>query len=45
VQEKILLKIMSIVESEGTSFAAPVSVIPMDKSGKAASVDSATGDV
>lgn len=45
VQEKILLKIMSIVESEGTSFAAPVSVVRMDKTGKAAPVDSATGDV
>ena len=45
VQEKILLQMMSIVESEGTSFAAPVSVIQMGKSTKAAPVDSASNDV
>jgi len=45
VQEGILLNLMRIVESEGTSFAAPVSVIPMDKSAKAAPVDSASNDV
>lgn len=45
VQEKILLKIMSIVESEGTSFAAPVGVIRMEKTGKAVTVDSTSTGV
>jgi MscS family membrane protein len=45
VQEKILLRIMGIVESEGTSFAAPVGVIRMDKSGNAVPVDSTSTGV
>jgi MscS family membrane protein len=45
VQERILLRIMGIVESEGTSFAAPVGVIRMDKSDKAVPVDSTSTGV
>jgi MscS family membrane protein len=45
-QEKIILKMMGIVEAEGTSLAVPVSIVQM-KTGKKddGSVDSATGSV
>ncbi|WP_245632622.1 mechanosensitive ion channel family protein [Edaphobacter aggregans] len=42
VQEKIILKMMGIVESEGTSFAAPIGVVQMSE---AKPVDSAGRDV
>ena len=45
VQEKIILKMMGIVESEGTSFAAPVGVVRMTEPGREKPVDSAHTDV
>jgi MscS family membrane protein len=44
-QEKTILKMMSIVESEGTSFAAPVGVVRMTESVGEKPVDSARSDV
>jgi MscS family membrane protein len=45
-QEKILLKMMSIVESEGASMSAPVSVVQLKQEKKSdGSVDSAAPSV
>jgi MscS family membrane protein len=44
-QETIILKMMGIVESEGTSFAAPVGVVRMSEGKGEKPVDSAGNDV
>lgn len=45
VQEKIILRIMGIVESEGSSFANPVGVLQMGNLSPEKPVDSAHTDV
>jgi MscS family membrane protein len=45
VQEKIILRIMGIVESEGSSFANPVGVLQMGNLSPEKPVDSANTDV
>jgi MscS family membrane protein len=44
-QEKIILKIMSIVESEGASFVSPIAVVQTPKEKPEMPVDSAKPDV